>query len=127
MKIIKSFFKISISLLILTSSTQAFANNYSFQLYFGLSKPDGGAVSIEEWNDFQTNIIGKYFDGFNVADSIGFYKGESEVSKIVTIVSDIADVSKVHELAKEYDRMFEQDSVLLVQEEVDDFTFISHD
>jgi hypothetical protein len=109
------------------TSSLSFANDYSFKLYFGLSKPDGGAVSIEEWDNFQSNIIGKYFDGFNVTDSIGFYKGKSETSKIVTIISDISDVSKVYELAKEYDRMYQQESVLLVQKEIDDFRFISDD
>lgn len=124
---INSFLKITLFSFFLTTSFQSLANDYSFQLYFGLSKPNGGAVSLKEWNDFQSNIIGKYFDGFNVTDSIGFYKGESEISKIVTIVSDISDKNKVYELAKEYDRMFQQESVLLFQKEIDDFVFISED
>ncbi len=102
------------------------SGSYSYKLYFGLSKPGGGAVSSKEWEQFQNETITKYFDGFNVADTVGFYKGESETSKVVTIISNQPELYNIRSLAKEYNSKFKQESVMMIQQELYDFEFISN-
>ena len=75
------------------------AEIYSVQLFFGMSIPGGGTVTIKEWNSFVDNHIVKRFDGFNIVDSIGYWKGEPEHSKIVTIVVDGDKVSDAEAIA----------------------------
>lgn len=45
------------------------SQNYRVRLYFGLSLPTGGGVSLQQWQDFQSNTLAKTFDGFNVVNS----------------------------------------------------------
>ncbi|MBI9092633.1 MAG: DUF3574 domain-containing protein [Desulfobacterium sp.] len=101
------------------------ANVYRVQLFFGLSLPQGGSVSYYDWQLFLEEEIAKTFDGFNVVDSIGFYKGKPERSKIVTIVLDQDDMPKVIKLGKVYAAKFHQESVMMVKTPVLDWRFIA--
>jgi len=87
---------------------------HKVQLYFGLSKP-GGGVSVQEWRQFQKEVIDKRFDGYNIVDSLGYWKGNPERSKIFTIVLPEKDVGKTKEIAKEYAIRFNQQSILFVK------------
>ncbi len=100
---------------------------YRLRLFFGLSLPNGGAVSLEDWLVFEREEIPKYFDGFNVVDSVGYYKGKPERSKIVTFIVKAAEVPKAKALAKKYAQQFHQDSVMLVKVPVLEWEFISAD
>ncbi len=100
------------------------ANVYRVQLFFGLSMPQGGAVSLYDWQLFLEEEIAATFDGFNVVDSIGFYKGKPERSKIVTIVLDQDEMPKVIKLGKSYATKFHQESVMMVKTPVVDWRFI---
>lgn len=100
------------------------ANVYRVQLFFGLSLPQGGGVSYYDWQLFLEEEIAKTFDGFNVVDSIGFYKGKPERSKIVTIVLDQNEMPKVIKLGKVYAAKFHQESVMMVKTPVLDWRFI---
>ena len=53
------------------------------RMFFGLSIPDGRIVSEEEWMAFQQEKIAGTFDNFNVVESVGYYLGDPERSKIV--------------------------------------------
>ncbi len=55
--------------------------------------------------------LGCHFDGFNVLDSVGYYKGAQENSINVTIAG--ADSSNVDAVASELCRVLEQDSILV--------------
>ena len=90
------------------------ADNYRLRLFFGLSKPDGTAVSLDQWESFQTNVIAKQFDGFNIVDSIGFYKGRPEHSKILTLIVNQQGIPKAEKIAKTYAERFDQESVMMV-------------
>lgn len=96
----------------------------SLRLFFGLSLPEGGAVSLADWVSFQENYIAKYFDGFNVVDAVGFYKGKPERSKVVTIILESKDVPKAKALASEYAKIFKQESVMVVTVPVQAWDFI---
>lgn len=100
---------------------------YRLRMFFGLSIPGGGGVSLEEWQSFQQDEIVKVFDGFNVVDSVGYYKGKPERSKIVTVIVDSKDIKKAKELASLYARKFKQDSVMIVQVPVTEWSFVGPD
>ncbi len=88
--------------------------HYRVRLYLGLSKPDGSAVSLKAWEEFERKKISHSFKGFNVVDSLGMYEGNPERSKVVTIVVPEEDLALVESLAKAYAQEFQQDSVMMV-------------
>jgi len=97
---------------------------YRLRMFFGLSLPGGGAVSLNEWQEFEREKIAKTFEGFNVVDSTGYYKGKPERSKIVTVIVDENGIEKAHELARLYAKEFQQDSVMVVKAAVLEWNFI---
>lgn len=101
------------------------SENYSVQLYFGLSVPEGKSVTPKQWNQFVADSIAKRFDGFNVVDSLGYWKGKPENSKIVTIILKEDQVHQAEVIAKEYAKLFHQDSVMLVQSSIEKWEFLS--
>ncbi len=50
---------------------------FRVRLFFGLSVPNGGAVSLFDWEEFERKQIWKYIEEYNIVDSTGFYKGET--------------------------------------------------
>lgn len=98
---------------------------YRVRLFFGLSIPGGGAVSLHEWNNFQQQEIASRFEGFNVVESMGFYKGKPERSRIVTLIVRNQEIPKARELASLYARRFHQDSVMFVKVPVLEWDFIT--
>ncbi len=107
-----------------TTATAHADDVFRVRLFFGLSKPDGGAVSLKDWQDFETNTISKHFFGYNVADSVGFYKKEPERSKILTLIVKEEELEKVKTLARDYARRFDQESVMMVKIRVEEWSFI---
>ncbi len=97
---------------------------YKLRLYFGLSVPSGGAVSLQQWQTFRDEQLAMTFDGFNVVDSVGFYKGKPERSKIVTLIVDETDIPKAKQLAQDYASQFHQESVMLVKLPVLEWEFV---
>lgn len=110
-------------------ATEKHAPNYRVQLFFGLSKPNGGGVSLKAWRNFESQQITRYFEGFNVIDSVGYYQGEAERSKVVTIFTSGANLSntktKATALSRMYATQFEQDSVMMAISELEDWQFVS--
>jgi len=106
------------------SSTSIAAEVFRVRMFFGLSIPSGGAISLEEWQSFQQDEIAKAFDGFNVVDSVGYYKGKPERSKIVTVIVGQKDIEKAKELAALYSKRFKQKSVMVVKVPALEWSFI---
>ncbi len=110
---------------ILILSTNCIAEDvYRLRMFFGLSLPNGSAVSLYDWQKFEQEKIATTFDGFNVVDSKGFYKGKPERSKIVTLIVKESEMQKAKDLAKLYAKEFQQDSVMVVKVPVLDWSFI---
>jgi len=109
------------------SATSNAEDVFRLRMFFGLSIPGGGAVSLEEWNLFQQEEIIKIFDGFNVVDSVGYYKGKPERSKIVTVIVKQQYIKKAKELAALYSKKFKQESVMIVKVPVLEWSFIGAD
>ncbi len=98
---------------------------YRVRLFFGLSLPEGGSVSFHDWQYFLQKHIATTFDGFNVVDSLGFYKGKPERSKVITLIVMKQEMPKIEALARLYAQKFHQDSVMMVSVPVLDWRFIS--
>ena len=124
MKIVVGRFTIAAVLLFATCVNGYTGEIYRVRLFFGLSLPDGGAVSLYDWQTFETQQIAGAFDGFNVVDSTGYYKGKPERSKIVTLILHKKDFPKAEKLAQSYARKFQQDSVMMVVVPVSEWRFI---
>jgi len=93
-------------------------------LVFGLSKPDGGSVSEEEWISFvDTYVTPSFKEGLTILDSDGQWMMESgevikEDSRILILLYDnesSAEVDDTIEQIKEtYKNLFNQEAVLRI-------------
>ena len=93
------------------------------ELYFGRLKPGGSVVTDAEWRTFVAEQVAPRFpDGFTVLDALGQYRGRdgqiiAEPTKILLIVHgpDARPRASVQELRDVYRRLFQQESVLLIE------------
>ena len=114
-----------ILVLILALPLSSFAQEVNcLQLFFGLSKPEGGGVSLVQWRNFERKTLAKTLEGFTVTDAVGYYKGKAERSKVVTIVAHENDMDKIETVAQKYARRFGQESVMLIKLPIGAWEFI---
>jgi len=93
------------------------------ELYFGRLKPDGSVVTDAEWRSFVVeHVTPRFPDGFTVLDAVGQYRtraGElkTEPTKIFVVIHppEARARSSIQELRDIYRRLFQQESVLLVE------------
>jgi hypothetical protein len=93
------------------------------ELYFGRLKPDGGVVTDSEWRAFVAEQVTTRFpDGFTVIDALGQYRGrdgqiKEEPTKVLVIVHGPEPRLRaaIQELRDTYRRLFQQESVLLIE------------
>lgn len=57
-------------------------------------------------------IVSQYFDGFTLADAVGYWKGEEEKSCIITLITD--DELTVKRVCKRINRENGQECCLMV-------------
>ncbi|WP_421908354.1 DUF3574 domain-containing protein [Methanolacinia petrolearia] len=95
----------------------------SYEIYFGLSRPDGTTITETDWDNFvNEEIVPCFPEGFTIVDSKGYWQDYStnvtiaENSKIVIIYGGFSeeDIQKIIDLKNIYKEEFEQDSVMLV-------------
>jgi len=92
------------------------------ELYFGLSRPDGGVVSEAEWEGFVDEYITPRFkEGLTIVNANGQWMGENgelvkEETKIVILLhSDSEDAKAAIEYIRDkYKRLFDQEAVVRV-------------
>ena len=94
-----------------------------YQLYFGRSDSGGvpNAVSDEEWAQFLNDTVTPRFpDGLTVTDGAGQWRNDAgeilkERAKVLTLLvwPDDTALQRLNEIAAEYERQFDQESVLL--------------
>ncbi|WP_424945733.1 DUF3574 domain-containing protein [Candidatus Spongiihabitans sp.] len=96
------------------------------RLFFGLSTPDD-VVSAHDWEQFLEREIATTFAGFNVVDSLGYYRGKPERAKVVTVILPQKEIAKARAVAKAYAKKFNQESVMIVVIPVADWQFIGGD
>lgn len=95
---------------------------YRTELYFGMNKPDGGAVSEEDWNKFlETEVTPRFPDGFTVLEGYGQFRDAAgkivrEQSRVLVIFypkkQREAVNPKIEDLRAAYKKQFNQESVL---------------
>jgi hypothetical protein len=96
------------------------------ELYFGRLKPDGSVVTDADWRAFVVEQVTPRFpDGFTVLDAVGQYRtraGElkTEPTKLLVIVHppEARARAAIQELRDTYRRLFQQESILLVESPV---------
>jgi hypothetical protein len=93
------------------------------ELYFGRLKPDGSVVTDAEWRAFVVeHVTPRFPDGFTVVDAVGQYRtraGElkTEPTKILLVAHppEARPRAAIQELRDLYRRLFQQESVLLIE------------
>lgn len=97
------------------------------QLFFGLSKPNGGTVSERDWQAFVTAEIAPRFpEGFSVLDGAGFWRDAatkktiSEKSRLVVRLhaDGAAADAAIGAIVDSYKTRFQQDAVMRVDRPV---------
>jgi hypothetical protein len=91
------------------------------ELFFGLTKPRGGAVTESEWNAFlDTAVTPRFPAGFTVIQGLGHYRDRDhahyeEPSRVLIVfhrrAASDADQS-LDQIAREYVKQFSQECVL---------------
>ena len=94
-----------------------------YRLYFGRSDATGApdAVSNEAWAQFLSDTVTPRFpDGLTVTDGAGQWRNDAgeilkEQAKVLILLvwPDDSALSRINEIADEYESRFNQDSVLL--------------
>jgi hypothetical protein len=90
------------------------------ELFFGLSRPDGGLVSEAAWQSFLADVATPLFPaGFTILAAQGQWRQDGTASVIrepsrilVVIHSDPADEDRIDALIASYKTRFAQQSVL---------------
>jgi hypothetical protein len=93
------------------------------ELFFGRLKPDGGVVTDAEWRAFvEEHVTARFPDGFTVLDALGQYRGRDgqikvEPTKVLLILHgpEARPRAAIQELRDLYRRLFQQESVLLIE------------
>lgn len=81
-------------------------------LYFGVNIPTGGMVSHERFAEYLTGVI-PHFPGFTITEGHGYWKGEPEMVRMLTILApDTKNLRhQIRAFAEQYKSMFEQEAV----------------
>lgn len=92
------------------------------ELFFGMSRPDGGTISDGEWESFlDAEVTPRFPDGLTVLNGAGQWQGENneiveESSKLLILLYPHEAVPESHkeieEIRAAYEKAFQQESVL---------------
>jgi hypothetical protein len=96
-----------------------------YRIFCGLSH-DGGTVSEAEWQQFCDEYVTAEFpDGYTALAATGYWKSEGapatlrEDSRIIVILAPPEAEEKVRRIARQYRRLFHQESVLVTTSPAD--------
>lgn len=86
------------------------------ELFFGTQKPDGTHVTGWDIQNFLEVNVTRYFTGFTVLESVGFWKGKEEKGFCVIVLHEGVKVTDklIDKIRNEYKELFQQESVLRV-------------
>lgn len=91
---------------------------FEYNIYFGLDTPDG-YVTFEQFKTWlsTTNSMG-YLDGYILVQAEGRYLTLEEDSVILKYLGTASDLCYLQQLATEFKKEFEQDSVFITRKEI---------
>lgn len=92
-------------------------------LYFGLSKPAGGVITQEEWDDFlRVTVTPRFPAGLTAWPASGQWRGADgrivrEESRVLQLLhpDDAESERSIRDISDEYKRRFAQEAVLRVR------------
>jgi hypothetical protein len=92
------------------------------ELFFGMSRPDGGTISESDWERFlDAEVTPRFPDGLTVLSAAGQWQGEDnqiveEPSKLLILLYPREAIPESHkeieEIRAAYEKAFQQESVL---------------
>ena len=103
---------------LLFSSCVHSAAQREYKLYCGMSSKNG-EVSEEAWRNFCDRYVSTSFpDGYTVFDAAGYWSSAASITvkektKVILIIAPNDAKAKVILLAKQYQRLFSQETVLI--------------
>lgn len=94
------------------------------ELFFGLSAKNG-EITQAQWLSYKTHTLNKLFEGYTEVDATGFWTNavnetQSEGSKLIIYLNKNTrkDRANIKKAIAEYKRLFDQESVLIVNTRV---------
>jgi hypothetical protein len=110
------------ALICICVTTASHAQDKRVRMFLGLSFPKGGGVSLQQWQEWERTVLAKQLEVFNIVETTGYYKGQPERSKVVTVIvfkGDKETMNKIKAIAQDYAKRFGQESVLVVTTEAE--------
>ena|ERR1700754_73311 len=107
----------AVIVLAILASACAHDATFSDRLFCGLSIPDGGEVTQQNFDAFLSEVVTPRFpDGFTVWRANGLWRGSSESTIVIEILhpADAQIEKKIQEIAEEYRKRFRQQAVMRV-------------
>jgi len=91
------------------------------QLFFGMSRPTGGEVTQDEWDEFlQSEVVPRFAEGFAVFENSGFWLDSQsnqtirEPSRMISRLLRPGDAEEIPQITDAYKKRFDQESVLRI-------------
>ena len=119
----KLFPVLVLSLLLVGCSTTIPESRWArSEVFFGLSRPHGPAITPAEWQEFVTEVVTPKFPaGLTIVDSTGQWRNasgriENEFSKMLVLIHPVSPAidAQIDEIRASYCRRFEQEAVMKV-------------
>ena len=119
----KKFFSVlTLSLLLVGCGTTPGSRWARSEVFFGLSRPDGPAITNAEWQAFVNEVVTPKFPaGLTIVDSTGQWRNatgriEHEPSKMLVLFHPASPVidAQIDEIRTLYRRRFNQEAVMKV-------------
>lgn len=94
---------------------------YRYTIYCGLKVgTDDSATTIRKSRALVYDYADDCFEGYTITEGVGRWRGKTEPTSIVTYFTDKrTDITKVNRFAHQYKWNNHQESVLIVEEEVE--------
>lgn len=96
----------------------------SVQLYFGMNLHNGFQVSNTQWREFVETEITPRFPGFTIIDTMGYYKGNADPTKVVVIAMPESQLKDARAIAARYAQLYQQESVMLATTPLTNWEFV---
>lgn len=87
--------------------------------YLGASVPTGGIVTDRAFLQFLDTYVVCRFKGFTVTEGLGYWKGQNELVRVLSILHNGLDPDGIDRIGEAYRNVFAQTSVLIVKRAVE--------
>ena len=89
------------------------------RLFLGVDIPDGETVTEKDFGSFLSECVTLFFPGFTVTTGTGYWNGEPEGVRVLTVLHNGGrDIGELECIAEAYTRKYNQEAVLVVHVDV---------